>query len=375
MNIFKQNKASDLHIGLIIITLVLSSKTYGGIVFTDITAQTDIEFKHSDGSTGKRYIMETVTAGIADHAGWGMGMVCADFNNDGDTDVFIANDVAENYLFQNDGQGKFEEIALLAGFAYDLNGNAHGSMGVDCGDYNNDGLLDFYVTSYQQQFATLYRNMGDETFEDVTRLAGAGAGTLPNVTWGNGFADFDNDGDRDIFVACGHLQDNVDLYDDVSSYLAFNILLENDGHGHFADVSAISGDGMNVKQSSRAAGLDDLDNDGDIDVVVLNARQAPTVLRNDSVDKGHWIQIKLTGRKTNKDGVGAVVKVTAGDLTLSDEVHSGRGYQSHFGTRLHFGLGNRSKVDRIEVKWVGGGVDTYENIDIDSLNHLSEKTQ
>jgi len=312
------------------------------------------------------------SSGVGQHAGWGMGMVCADYDNDGDTDVFIANDVAENFLFQNDGMGKFEDAALMAGFAYDLHGDRQGSMGVDCGDYDNDGWFDFYVTSYQDQLATLYRNLGDGMFEDVTMLTGAGAGTLPHVTWGNSFVDFDNDGDRDLFVVCGHLQDNVEQYDDTKSYLARNILLMNTGDGKFVDISDRAGDGMKVKLSGRGAAFDDLDNDGDVDVVVLNSRREPTVLRNDSPSNGHWLQVQLRGVKTNRDGVGAHVKVVAGGLTLVDEVHSGRGYQSHYGMRLHFGLGNRDKVDRIEVKWIGGGVDVFTDIPADQLLTLVE---
>jgi hypothetical protein len=314
----------------------------------------------------------TESSRIGQHAGWGMGIVCADYDNDGDTDVFIANDVAENFLFRNDGTGNFDEVGLVAGFAYDVHGDQHGSMGVDCGDYDNDGLLDFYVTSYEDQLATLYRNLGDGMFEDVTMLTGAGAGTLPHVTWGNSFVDFDNDGDRDIFVACGHLQDNVELYDDTKAYQARNILLMNTGNGKFVDISDEAGDGMNVKMSSRGAGFDDLDNDGDIDVVILNSRGQPTILRNDSPSKGRWIQVRLRGTKSNRDGVGAHVKVIAGDLRLVDEVHSGRGYQSHYGMRLHFGLGNREKVDRIEVRWIGGGVDVLENISADKHVILAE---
>ena len=314
----------------------------------------------------------TESSGVGQHAGWGMGMVCADYDNDGDTDVFLANDVAENFLFQNDGTGKFEEVALMAGYAYDLHGDQHGSMGVDCGDYDNDGLLDFYVTSYQDQLATLYRNLGDGMFEDVTMLTGAGAGTLPHVTWGNSFVDFDNDGDRDIFVACGHLQDKVELYDDTKDYLARNILLMNTGDGKFIDISDKAGDGMEAKLSSRGAGFDDLDNDGDIDVVILNSRREPTILRNDSPSKGHWLQVRLRAVKTNRDGVGAHVKVIAGDLTLLDEVHSGRGYQSHYGIRLHFGLGKRDRIDRIEVRWIGGGVDVFEDMAADQLLTLVE---
>jgi hypothetical protein len=281
--------------------------------------------------------------GIADHAGWGMGTVCSDYDNDGDTDIFIANDVAENFLFMNNGSGKFEEVALISGFAYDLSGHSQGSMGVDCGDYDNDGRLDFYMTSFEQQFAALYKNVGNGIFEEVNLITRAGAGTRPYVTWGNSFVDFDNDGDRDIFVACGHLQDNVE-----------------------------AGDGLKVKLSSRGAGFDDLDNDGDIDAVIMNSRREPTILRNDSLSKGHWIQVRLRGTKSNRNGVGAHVKVVAGDLTLLDEVHSGRGYQSHYGMRLHFGLGNREKVDSIEVRWIGGRMDVFKNVIVDRLVTLTE---
>jgi hypothetical protein len=305
------------------------------------------------------------SSGIGDHAGWGMGIVCGDYDNDGDT-------VAENFLFQNDGTGKFEEVALMSATAYDLHGDEQGSMGVDCGDYDNDGLLDFYVTSYQGQLATLYRNLGNGMFEDVTLMTGSGAGTLPHVTWGNSFVDFDNNGFRDIFVACGHLQDNVEKFDDTTTYTARNILLMNTGDGKFIDVSDQSGDGMKIKLSSRGAGFDDLDNDGDVDVVILNSRREPTILRNDSPSKGHWLQVRLRGVKTNRDGIGAHVKVIAGDLTLIDEVHSGRGYQSHYGTRLYFGLGNREKIDSIEVRWIGGQVDVFKNLAVDKVVTLIE---
>lgn len=267
----------------------------------------------------------TRESGIGSLAGWGMGTVCADYDSDGDTDIIVANDVAENFLWQNDGTGKFVEVGLMTGLAYDFHGEGQGSMGVDCGDYDNDGWLDFYVTSYQRQLATLYRNLGDGQFEDVSLASVAGAATYAHVTWGNGIADLDNDGHRDIFVACGHLQDNVGLYDDTGTYLAENIVLMNTGKGKFIDVSKDSGNGLKVKLSSRGAAFDDLDNDGDIDVVILNSRETPTVLRNDSENKGHWVQVRLIGVKTNRSGIGASVKVVAQDLTLVDEVHSGRG--------------------------------------------------
>ncbi len=313
-------------------------------------------------------------SGVGRHAAWGMGTVCADYDDDGDTDVFVANDVCENYLFQNDGAGKFEEVGLIAGVAYDFSGLEQAGMGVDCGDYDNDGRLDFYLTTYQTQQTALFKSLGDGVFEDVTSLSGAGAGTLSKVTWGCGFVDFDNDGDRDVFVASGHLHDNVEQFDDTSTYLQPNVLLMNTGNGKFVDVSNRCGDGLAVKLSSRGVAFGDLDNDGDVDVVILNSRREPTLLRNDSPPGNHWIQIRLRGTKTNRDGVGARVKVTAGELTQIDEVHSGRGYQSHFGTRLHFGLGKHDGAVRIEVRWIGGGVDVLENVRVDRLLTVVEGT-
>ena len=314
----------------------------------------------------------TEWSGIGAHAGWGMGVVCADFDDDGDTDIFVANDVAENFLYENDGTGRFEEVGLMVGAAYDLHGDEQGSMGVDCGDFDNDGRLDFHVTSYQRQLATLYRNLGDGMLEDVTLITGAGAGTLEHVTWGSSIVDLDNDGWRDIFIACGHLQDNVELHDDQSTYHARNLVLRNTGTGRFADVSRLAGDGLAVALSSRGAGFDDLDNDGRVDVVILNSRREPTVLRNESPGGGRWLQVTLRGTRTNRDGVGARVIVQAGDLTLVDEVHSGRGYQSHFGTRLYFGLGARERVDRLEVRWIGGGIDVHEGIAADQWVRVTE---
>lgn len=313
-------------------------------------------------------------SGIAAAEGRGMGMVCADYDNDGDTDIFVANDSSPNFLFENDGSGKFEEVGLVSGIAYDAYGSLHGSMGVDCGDFDNDGLLDFYQTSYQGQTAALYRNLGQGLFEDVTMTTKAGIGTLPHVTWGNGLIDFDNDGHRDIFVARGHLYDNVDEFSDVTSYKLRNLLLRNEGNGTFSDVSNDCGDGLSPVKSSRGAAFDDLDNDGDIDVVILNSREMPTLLRNDSKNDHHWLQVELEGTKTNRDGAGAQVHVTAGDLTLLDEVHLGRSYQSHYGTRLHFGLGKRDHVDRVEVRWIGGESEVFEGLEVDRLHVLKEGT-
>jgi hypothetical protein len=316
-------------------------------------------------------------SGIGQHASWGMGAVCADYDNDGHTDIFVANDVAANFLFQNNGRGTFHEVGTMAGTAYDVYGSPQGSMGVDCGDFNNDGLLDFYQTSYQLQHSVLYRNLGQGLFEDVSLSTGAGEGTYPHVTWGCGFVDFDNDGHRDLYVACGHLQDRVEEYDRTTAYRTHSLLLRNTGDGKFVDVSQPCGIRDMPVHSARGTAFDDLDNDGDIDVVVLNSRERATVLRNMSHElggKNHWLQVRLQGVKTNRDGVGARVRVVAGDLTQIDEVHSGRGYQSHWGSRLHFGLGKHDRVERIEVHWIGGGVDVLENVPGDRLLKITEGT-
>ena len=326
-----------------------------------------------------RFVDISRPSGIADHPGRGMGIVCADYDNDGDTDIFVANDGLPNFLLENDGTGRFREGGTTAGIAYDYQGRAQGSMGVDCGDFDNDGLLDFYKTAFQMQTAALYHNLGAGLFDDVSLATGAGAGTVRNVTWGCTLADFDNDGDRDLFIACGHLYDNVELFDDTTSYRARNIVLRNmlreTGRARFVDVSDYCGDGLQVRRSSRGAAFDDLDNDGDIDVVVLNSREAPTIIRNLLVESGsrnHWLQIRLQGVKTNRDGVGAHVIVAAGELLQIAEVHSGRGYQSHYGTRLHFGLGPHERVDRIEFRWIGGGVDLLEDATADRLLTIIE---
>jgi enediyne biosynthesis protein E4 len=237
-------------------------------------------------------------------------------------------------------------------------------MGVDCADFNNDGLLDLFQTSYAFDFPALFRNTEFGFFDDITRPSGTGSGAFPHVNWGTGFIDFDNDGLRDLFIANGHLQDNVQLYNDATSYKARNVLLRNVGNDLFSDITEQCGDGLLVEESSRGVAFGDLDNDGNIDVVVLNSREISTILRNES-EAGHfWIQILLRGTTISRDAVGSRVEVVAGDLKQIAEVHSGRGYQSHFGTRLHFGLGQRDHVDRIAVTWLGGDREVIHNVPV-----------
>ena len=335
----------------------------------DFVPAPDILFRNNGDGT---FTDITRQAGIDDQHGTGMGIVAADYDDDGDTDIFVLNDVAANFLFRNDGQGHFQEVGLEAGFSHNMEGRALGSMGVDCGDYDNDGQLDFFQTSYQNEPVVLYRNLGHGVLEDVTGRTRAGNGSYNNVKWGCGLVDFDNDGWRDLFIAMGHLQDNVALYDATTSYEARNLVLRNRADGTFDNVSDRCGDGLRPKRSSRGAAFDDLDNDGRVDVVVLNSRREPSVLRNTSAFRNHWLEIELRGTRANRDAVGARVAVTAAGRTWIDEVHSGRGYQSHWGSRLHFGLGEATQVDRIDVRWPGGARESFGPVAADQQVLLIE---
>ncbi len=312
-------------------------------------------------------------SGVSKYKGAGMGVVCFDVDGDGDTDIFVGNDKSGNSLLINDGKGHFKENAGLAGVAYDSGGRAQGSMGVECADVDNDGALDLFITTYQQEPATLFKNIGKGMFEDVTRSSRVGDGSLRYVKWGTGAIDLDNDGLRDVFIACGHLHDNVHLFDTTTVYECPSIVLRNTGGGKFTNVSDKAGDGPTVKRSARGAAFDDLDNDGDIDIVILNSRREPTILRNDS-PPAHWVGVRLVGTKSNRDGIGAKVKVVAGDRTLVDEVHAGRGYQSDYGRRLHFGIGNQAQVERIEVQWPSGIKDVIKTPGVDQFVTIKEGT-
>lgn len=288
-------------------------------------------------------------SGIRAVAGPGMGLICTDIDEDGDLDVYICNDGQPNFLFENDGQGHFQEIGLLAGLAYDFSGKANSSMGVDLGDYDLDGKLDIFVTNYQGEMPVLYRNLGGGMFEDATTTARVTHELFPHVNWGTSFVDFDNDGDQDIFVACGHF-DRVESIDDRTQKKLKNYLLRNAG-GRFVDVTDASGSGLQVIETSRGAAFDDLDNDGDIDVVVVNSSAKPTLMRNDTESEHRWIDVELVQEGPNSFAVGATV--TVGKLT--NVILSGRGYQSHYGYRQHFGLGDWEETEvLVKVRWPDG---------------------
>ncbi len=325
----------------------------------DFRGTSDTVFRNNGDGT---FTDVSQAVGVAAHKGTGMGIIACDYDGDGDTDVFVCNDVDANFLFVNDGTGQFEELGMLYGAAYNWYGDENASMGVDCGDYDNDGFLDFIMTCYQDEVPVLYKNLGDGRLEDVSASANIGPTLLSQVNWGVGFADFDNDGFRDIFVANGHTDDNVEFFDRTGVYKAPNTLLWNLGDGRFVDVSRVCGDGLTPIHASRGIALEDFDNDGRVDVTIVNLRESPTILRNQTLAPNHWLQISLIGRKANRFGVGSRVKLKAGRLQSIAEVVAGRGYQSHWGLRLHFGLGEQAVVEEIEIRWLGGAVDRLKSI-------------
>ncbi|MFN3150306.1 CRTAC1 family protein [Bremerella sp.] len=311
-------------------------------------------------------------SGVGKLAGPSMGILSTDYDEDGDLDVFVCNDNETNYLWQNDGQGVFKEMALLVGVANDFYGKSNASMGVDAGDYDNDGHIDLFITDWQSEMPVLYRNLGGGLFEDATNAARLTRELFPHVHWGTSFVDFDNDGDLDLFVACGHF-DEIERIDDRTAKRVQNYLLMNQGDGTFVDVSKLCGDGLAIVESSRGAGFDDLDNDGDIDAVILNSSAPPSILRNESKTNNNWVQVELTAPQGNRFGVGSRVTVVAGGRQQCAEVYSGRGYQSQYGRRIHFGLGDQNQIDRVDVRWPDGTTSTVKDLKVNERSLLSRE--
>ena len=289
--------------------------------------------------------------------GKGLGVVAADFNADGNPDLYVANDDTPNYLFYNKGDGTFAEIAILAGCAYSADGIAQAGMGVDAGDYNGDGHLDIFVTNFSYETNTLYRNNGDGTFTDVSYKARLGEESYLFLGFGTGFFDADNDGHLDIFVANGHIFPNVERTTDVISYRQPNQLFLNRGDSTFAEVRL---EGQHAV--SRGTLFGDYDNDGDIDVLVTQLNDKVTLLQNESGTHHNWFRLKLIGSRSNRDGIGARVTLTLGDESQTREVHVGYSYLSSNDPRLLFGLGQRTLVNRLRVRWQSGAVQILEDL-------------
>ena len=310
-------------------------------------------------------------AGVADPEGKGLGVAFADFDSDGWTDVFVANDNARQFLFRNNGDGTFEDVGLLAGVGYDENGKAFAGMGVDAGDYDNDGRADVIVTALTNETYPLFRNNGDLSFGYATGTTGLGPITVPYSGWGVRFADFDADGLRDIFVAQGHVLDTIEKTSGFIAYRQPPLLLRNNGGKTFADVSASAG--LTQPLAARGAAFGDLDNDGDADVVLAQTDGPALFLRN-SGTKNHWLGLSLAGLRGNRQGLGARVTVTdaSGGRQVFD-VSAAGSYLASNDPRLLVGLGGKSAVRAVEVRWPGGKVQTLNSPAVNTYHTIREQ--
>ena len=291
----------------------------------------------------------------------GLGVTFGDYDTDGDVDLYVANDQDPNFLFQNEGKGKFLEVALISGVCYNDMGKEEAGMGTDFGDYNNDGQLDLTVSNYQTETNTLYHNHDTDFFIDNTIASGIAEVTHGYLGWGIKFFDYDNDGYQDIFVANGHLMDNISVLEKHVTYPQRNLLFRNLGDGTFANVMSQK-DGLALKKVSRGAAIGDYDNDGDLDILVTNCNQRPDLLQNAVGNKNNWIQIQVVGKKSNRSGIGARIKVVTGTHVQYREVQSGGSYLSFHDLRTHFGVGKAEQIDLLEIRWTTGKIDSGVNL-------------
>ena len=303
----------------------------------------------------------TKAAGLGSPDGRAMGIAACDIDNDGDEDLYVANDGMENYLYRNRGDGSFENVALDTGTAFGQNGEATSAMGPEFGDFDADGLIDIFVPD--MGYGCLYRNTGKGWFEEKSARLGVAAVLGQYTSWSGNFLDIDNDGWLDIFVVNGdahHLEPEEDT------------LLLNRGGAGFEDVSARTGSALRLKFVGRGSASGDFDNDGDLDLLVLNVNDRPRLLRNDLANSNHWLELRLIGTASNRDAVGARVRLTAGGRSQIRDVRTSSGYLSQSDPRLHFGLGPHAVVDRIEISWPSGTVQNLRKIAADRLLSITE---
>jgi len=312
------------------------------------------------------------SSGVGLKGGNGLGVVTFDYDNDGWQDIFIANDHMPNFLFHNNRDGSFREVGYVAGVAVSADGQFEAGMGADAADTTGSGRLDLIVGHLDMQLARVYQNLADHTFEDATLRSKLSYATYHISTFGARFMDYDNDGARDLFLANGHVLDNIELYHADTKYAEPKLMFRNTGRGVFENVSDGLGPDFQLPRVSRGAAIGDFDNDGDLDILINNCGQPPQLLRNDGGNTNHWLEIFLIGTKSNRDGVGARVTVVAGDLTLYDQRKGGMSYQSAQDPRLHFGLGQRATVDRIEINWPSGTVTKLTNVPCDQIIAIKE---
>ena len=312
-------------------------------------------------------------AGVNDPAGYfGLGVTWVDFNNTGKLDIFVANDATPNYLYKNEGNGKFSEIGLESGTAVSQDGTEQACMGVAIGDYLHNGLPSIYVTNFENEYDTLYRNNGNWQFEDISYKSGVGLPSMPFVKWGDAFFDIDNDGWVDLIAVTGHVYPQVARLPSGAAYKEPGLLHLNQRDGTFCDASKQAGPALMAPHVSRGLAVGDLFNDGQIDVVVEDIDGAPMILRNRGVPGNHWVSLELAGTKSNRLAIGARIKVTAGRMTQTDQIRSGGSYLSQSDLRLHFGLGTATQVDSVEIRWPSGTTDTLRDLHADQFYFVQE---
>jgi hypothetical protein len=302
---------------------------------------------------------------------YGFSVSTFDFDDDGWADIYVACDSTPSILYRNNHDGTFTDVAVTAGAAFNEDGKEQAGMGSTIGDYNGDGRLDIFKTNFSDDTATLYRNNGDGSFDDVTFPAGLGLYTK-YLGWGTMFLDVDNDGWPDLLLVNGHVYPEVDSQHLGSDYREPRILYHNKGNGKFEDISANAGPGVTAAASGRGLAIGDLWNDGRISAVVSNMNAPVSLLVNQLKSSNHWIAIKTVGTKSNRDGIGAKIRVKVGDRILVDEVRSGSSYDSNNDMRVHFGLGAATRLDWVEVRWPNGLSERFADVRLDAVNTLKE---
>jgi enediyne biosynthesis protein E4 len=305
---------------------------------------------------------------------YGMGVVISDYDNDTWPDIFVVNDLTPNLLYRNLGKGEFEEAAVLAGAAFDENGVEEGSMGVDFGDFNNDGWLDFYYTNSSYQTNQLGLNMKTGSFGLKSYAMGHGETTWLEVGWGTFFADLDNDGWEEIFVVNGHLYPEADRFDMGLKYKQRPLLFLNQGGKTFVEAKGAWGTALNEPRLSRGAAYGDIDNDGDLDILINNLDGPPTLLRNDGANRQSWLQVRCEGTASNRSAVGTRLTLRAGGNTQIREIKAGHSYGSKSDLRVHFGLGSAAEADELEIRWAAGKVQKLTKLRANQLLKLKEPT-
>jgi hypothetical protein len=303
---------------------------------------------------------------------YGLGVIWADYDDDGDLDIFVANDSVPNFLFQNNGDGTFAEVGLLAGVSFNEDGREQAGMGVDFADFDNDLDLDLMVTNFSDDTNTLYRNEGDGHFQDVTYRANLGDVSWQRLGWGVAFVDLDLDGWKDLAIVNGHVYPEVDKYEIGTAFRQPRFVFRNLRNGEFAEYTARSGPGFAEVRNSRALLPGDINNDGHLDFLITNLDEEPSLLVNDGKVPGHWLQLKLVGRKSNRSAIGAKVVVRTGDLRQLQVVRGGGGYQSQPDMRLHFGLAQASVVDEITIRWPSGISQRLTGVKADQILRVEE---